>query len=95
MNWEAFFNVLVELMIVHCSHYVLLCVIIYIYIYIHDDDTYIYIYIIIYTHMIYIYIYYDCFIVIVLIYVVIPLHIGDDPHIFAFFFNNFEAQPAR
>jgi hypothetical protein len=56
-NWEAllegqikgpmwsFFYVLVEFMIIHCSHYVLLCVIKMIYTYIHDDDDrYIYIY---------------------------------------------------
>ena len=61
-------------------------------------DIYIYI---IYTHMIYIYIlyiYYDCFNLIMLIYAVIPLHIGDDPHIFAFIIiinYYFEAQSPR
>jgi len=51
------FYVLVEFMIIHCSRYVLLCVIKMIYTYIHgdddddDDDDDIYIYII-YTHMI-------------------------------------------
>jgi hypothetical protein len=54
----SFFYVLVEFMIIHCSHYVLLCVIKMIYTYINDDyDRYIYIYHI-YTYDLYIYIYY-------------------------------------
>ena len=62
-------------------------------------DIYIYIS---YIHIWFIYIlyiYYDCFNLIMLIYAVIPLHIGDDPHIFAFIIiiinYYFEAQSPR